>query len=113
MEKIFKPRILEKDITRSIRAYLKTIGVYHWKVWQGLGSKKGISDIIALINGTALFIEVKTPTGKLSPSQEEFLMDVNYHGGIGLVVRSVEDVANAIYLVRQHQAQDARDKYRG
>ena len=113
MAKTFKPKILEKDVTRSVRAYLNAIGVFHWKVWQGLGSKKGISDIIALWRGKALFIEVKTPTGKLSPGQEGFLLSVNYHGGIGIVVRSVDELMNAMALVKNDKIQEARDKYRG
>jgi len=113
MAKTFKPKILEKDVTKSIRAYLKTIGIFHWKVWQGLGSKKGISDLIAIDKGVSMFIEIKTPTGRLSPGQEEFLAEVNYHGCVGIVVRSVDDIMNALALIKRGQLQEARDKYRG
>lgn len=113
MAKTFKPKILEKDVTRSVREYLKMMRIFHWKVWQGMGSKPGVSDIIALDTGRAIFIEVKTPTGKLSPKQEEFLFNVNYHGGIGVVVRSVDDMMMVLSMISHGKIQEARDKYRG
>ena len=36
-------------------------------------------------------LEVKTPTGKVSPQQQTFIDAVNKHGGIGAIVRSVND----------------------
>jgi len=103
MNDIRKPpkiKILEKDVTKSVRSYLKAIGMFHWKVWQGLGSTKGVSDIIALHRGTAIFIEIKTPIGKLSPDQRRFLQDVNNNGGLGVVVRSVSDIMDIIIKTR-------------
>lgn len=112
MVKTFKPKVLEKDVTSSVRAYLKAVGIFHWKVWQGLGSTKGVSDMIALDRGQAIFIEIKTPTGKLSPHQEQFLMSVNYNECIGIVVRSVDDIMNALAMIRKGQVQSVRDKYK-
>jgi hypothetical protein len=37
-------------------------------------------------------IEVKTPTGRVKPEQEQFLFMVNAAGGYGKVVRAVEDL---------------------
>jgi len=91
-----KPAPKEADITRSIRAYLRSIGVFHYKQWQGLGSKRGVSDIIGIYKGKYLAIEVKTPRGKLSEHQEKFLQAVNLEGGIGFVARSVDDVINGL-----------------
>lgn len=113
MEKTFKrPKILEKDVTKAVRSCLRMLGIFHWKVWQGLGSTKGISDIIALYKGHAIFIEVKGPTGKLSEDQQLFLRDANYHGGIGIVVRSADDIMNAMVLIRSDKIQEAREKYK-
>ena len=82
----------EKEITASIRTLLKTFGIFHWKVWQGLGSQKGVSDIIGIHKGKFLAIEVKTEKGKLNDNQEHFLRLVNKNGGIGFVARSAHDV---------------------
>ena len=86
----YKPN--ESEITQEIRRYLKIRGVWHFKQWQGLGSFPGISDIIGLYRGIGLFIEVKTSKGKLSEVQMNFLKMVNINQGLGVVVRSVEDI---------------------
>ena len=82
----------EKEITQSIRTLLKTFGIFHWKVWQGLGSQKGVSDIVGIYKGKFFAIEVKTKKGKLNVHQENFLEAVVMNGGIGFVARSGEDV---------------------
>ena len=88
-----KPRS-EKEITASIRAFLKAHGIFHWKAWQGLGSHKGVADIIGIYDKKFFAIEVKTLKGKLSDHQRLFLSKVALNGGLAIVARSVEDVAN-------------------
>lgn len=68
------------------------------------GLCEGSSDLIGLRRITitpdmvgrqvAVFtaIEVKTPTGRVSKEQQRFLDFVNQAGGVGLVVRSEEDL---------------------
>jgi hypothetical protein len=53
---------------------------------------KGLSDIIAVKNGKAYFIEVKREDGKLSAEQIEFGKDVILAGAEYVVARSIEDV---------------------
>ncbi len=91
-------KITEKQITNEIRRFLDFKKIYHWKVFQTLGVKKGISDLIGImpLNGKApgvfLAIEIKTERGRLSENQENFLRSINESGGIGFVARSVQDV---------------------
>lgn len=95
----YKKPTPEGILTRQIRGILNAIGYVHYKAWQGLGSEKGVSDIIGLTRQGRFFaIEVKAPKGKLSPAQDEFLFRVNASGGIGIVARSVEDVIAALGL---------------
>lgn len=54
--------------------------------------RRGVSDILAVYNGQLLAIEVKTPAGKLSEEQRQFLADVDLAGGGICVVRSVADL---------------------
>jgi Holliday junction resolvase len=83
----------EKEITRQIREYLDKIGVYHWKVFQTLGSKKGVADILGIWKGGKfLAIEVKTERGMLSEEQRDFLDQISARDGIAFVARSVDDV---------------------
>jgi hypothetical protein len=83
---------LEKEITKDIRRFLTIRNIFNWKVWQGLGSIKGVPDIIACYKGRMIAIEVKGQKGKLSPHQELFMDNLKQAGAICFVARSVDDV---------------------
>jgi len=53
---------------------------------------KGISDIIALKDGHAYFIEVKAARGRVSPEQHEFGKNIQAAGGTYIIARAIEDV---------------------
>jgi len=58
---------------------------------------KGIADIIGCLpSGRFLAIEVKRPGGKMTPEQDKFLLEVNLHGGLGLLATSIDDVSKFI-----------------
>jgi len=87
----------EQQIQSDISEYLKWAGWFVFKIHQqGKYCYKGITDLIAIKNGTTAYIEVKTPTGKLRPEQVKFMDDVKEHGGLHLVARSVDDVRNCL-----------------
>jgi len=89
----------ETDITKQIRNVLKTFGVFHWKVLQGMGSTPGVPDIVGILpDGKFLAIEVKTAKGRLSPHQERFIQNINDAGGLAFVARSPEDVIDKLGL---------------
>lgn len=98
---IQKTKLSERDITRSIRDYLNIRKVFHWKVFQSLGSTPGISDILGILPcrcecgrkyGRMLAIEVKTATGRVSEPQETFLRNAEEAGAVTIVARGVTDL---------------------
>lgn len=93
-----KPKQSEKDITRAIRGLLNTLGIWHWKQWQGMGSYPGVADILGIYQGKLLAIEVKTLNGKVSDRQDAFIDQVNLRGGIAFVARSPDDVIERLGL---------------
>ena len=92
--KNMKPK--EAEVTSDIRRFLKTMGIPHFKKLQGLGSPKGIADIIGCYKGRFLAIEVKRPGEKPTPDQQEFLDRYSSAGGICFVARSVDDVIQSL-----------------
>lgn len=63
----------------------------------GLGT--GSSDLVGICrDGTFLAVEVKTPTGRVSPAQEAFIAAVRRRGGRAGVARSPEE---AVRIARQ------------
>jgi penicillin-binding protein-related factor A (putative recombinase) len=103
---------LEKQIENSILKFLSKIGVFCWKN-QSIGVYdpvkkiyrkvtnthhiKGVSDILGIIEGRFLAIEVKSPKGIISPEQRIFITRINNEGGIAFVARSVDQVARELY----------------
>ncbi len=96
MQKLKDRKILEKEITKGIRDYLKLRGIWHYKQWQGLGSLHGISDIIGILNGRYLAVEVKGLGKVPSEKQQTFLDRVKDEGGIAIVVHSVEELISEL-----------------
>lgn len=99
----------EKDIEASILKYLEFLpGCFAWKnptsgyydARKGIFRKQvskyainGVADIIGVLNGRFLAIEVKTPENKLRPAhQERFLEQINKKGGIAFFATSLEEV---------------------
>jgi Holliday junction resolvase len=82
----------ETIIQNAIRDYLRLTGWYVIRHQQGLGSHLGLCDLQAIRGGKTLYIEVKTPTGKLSEHQERFRDEIVGRGGLFMVARSLEDV---------------------
>lgn len=111
----------EKRVENSILEYLKSKGIFCFKINTGgvfdprkkifrtNNNKhilKGVSDILGVLpNGTFLAIEVKTDktltTQKTYPTKEqkEFIEKVNLHKGIGFVARSPKDVETVIVKI--------------
>ena len=94
--------MLEKDITRAIMRYLKTVpGCFAWKEHGGMYSTSGLPDIICCIDGQFVGLEVKTPDGKVTKLQEVTLAKIQAAGGMGVVVRSVDEVKTIIETIRR------------
>jgi hypothetical protein len=88
----------EKEITLAIRQLLKTFGIFHWKVWGGPMSVKGVPDILGIYKGRMIGIEVKTPRGIVSPEQERFIRRINEEGGLAFIARDVQTVIEKLEL---------------
>ena len=89
--------MLEKDIQKLIKDYLLAKGWFCVKIHQqGKYCFKGISDLIAVKDGITIFVEVKTPTGKLRPEQMSFMEQIQNHGAKYIIARSLDDIREAV-----------------
>ena len=82
----------ETDIQNSVRDLLRADGWFVIRHQQGMGAHKGLSDLTALKDGETIYVEIKTPKGRLSEWQEIFKHDIEAHGGRYIVCRSIEDI---------------------
>ncbi len=58
-------------------------------------TRKGVPDLTIQIGPVVVWLEVKTPKGKLSEHQAAQLSRINNAGGTGAVVRSVKEALEA------------------
>ena len=86
----------ESDIQAQVRQVLTLCGWYVFRHHQSLGSHRGLSDLTAIKCGRTVWIEMKTPKGKLSAHQETFRDAVEAAGGEYRVVRCLEDIADLL-----------------
>lgn len=82
----------ESDILRTVRDFLRWHGWFVVRLQQGLGCHRGLADLVAMRGGRTIWVEVKTPAGRLSEDQEKFWASVQMAGGEYRVVRSLDDV---------------------
>ena len=99
--KVFSPT--ESELQKAIKEYLLWHGWFVFKIHQSLGSYKGIADLYAIKNGISVWIEVKTPAGQQSEHQKQFQEDIESHGGIYLIARSLEGLKKDLSLLELEQ----------
>ena len=63
---------------------------------KGMGLVPGAADLVIVHRGVAHFCEVKTPTGKQSVNQSNFMRWANACGSPYIIVRSTSDVVRAL-----------------
>lgn len=105
-KKPWLPGISANALTRHSLRILTLKGYHVWrqnnggvydptiKKFRKNSSTPGISDIIGFHKKTGRFIacEIKAGKDRLSDEQIEFLKNVNDAGGVGMVVRTIDDL---------------------
>lgn len=93
-------RKTEAQVTAEIKFAIAVVGLdgFIWKHWSGMGSRKGVSDLIGTLPpyGRGVFIEIKRPGGELSDHQIVFLRKMKAGGALVGVVRSVGDLRDLL-----------------
>ena len=98
----------ESDVQTACLQYLRLRRIFHWRQnsgafktqsgWFKCCSIKGVSDILGILpDGRFLAVECKRENGGVvSPEQKEFLLNINANGGVGIVVRSGDELARQL-----------------
>lgn len=74
-------------------------GVHHY------GLPKGSADLIGILAGRFIAIELKSDTGRLRPEQVTWLACVRRFGGFAAVIRSVPEAIEAIARARAGESE--------
>ena len=102
---------LQKDVAAIFEgAGLLTIRINSSVQWTEHGSRlasyrivntnatSGLADIMIMKDGRALFVEVKTPKGRLSESQVKFQATANHYGMHYVVIRSTDEARAIVHI---------------
>lgn len=91
-------KLTEAQVLAQVRAYLEVTGWLVMRIHQSLGSKPGLPDLICLKDGRTIYVECKSQRAgaKLSGPQEIMRQEIERHGGVYVVARSIEDVERVI-----------------
>lgn len=102
----------ETEISKAIGEQLNQLGVYNLRLnsgkvkvrggWMHL-CPEGTPDRLVLLNGRAIFVEVKQPGEKPTPEQIACHEEIRRHGGVVLVLESAAQVWEAITGLRKQQ----------
>lgn len=97
---VIKPS--ENDIQRVILDWLEIHKIFHFRNNVGAFKTerggfyrfgvKGQTDIVCVVNGIYVGVEVKNATGKMKENQEAFRIALTKAGGIYILARSLDDV---------------------
>ena len=95
--------VLWRNSTGQTEEWSAKGGVRHMRY----GLAKGSADLVGILapHGRLVALEVKTPTGRVAPEQEQWLALVRRMGGFACVVRSVADARAALARARTGAAE--------
>ncbi|HEY0140391.1 MAG TPA: hypothetical protein VGF48_05810 [Thermoanaerobaculia bacterium] len=102
----------ESDIQRTILDWLSAKRIFHYRQnniptplpnggYRPVATP-GLPDIVVVLGGRHVGIEVKSRRGIQSPAQQEFERKLRAAGGVYILARSVEDVERAIGSLIPH-----------
>jgi protein involved in polysaccharide export with SLBB domain len=105
------PEPLEKETQAAVRRYLLFRGAFPVRVnsaafkvggrYVRANSEPGCSDLLVCYRGRFVAFEVKREGNYPTVEQQSFLDAVNRAGGVGCVVRSVDDAAAVLDRIDQ------------
>jgi hypothetical protein len=105
----FQIKPSENQVLAAVANYLKLRGVFFWRTnnipvydktrgaFRSMPefSRKGVPDIIAIVKGQFVGLEMKRPDGRQSADQKQFEEDVVKAGGRYFVIKSIDDIRDA------------------
>ena len=89
----------ESRLEQQVGAYMVRRRVWQLARYQAQSSQNGLPDRLYLYRGYLLGFELKTDKGTPTTLQEKKLKCINENGGIGLIIRRVEEVAKVLDLI--------------
>jgi len=84
------------EVVKCIRQYLDVRGAWSMKVLGGMGQRRGVPDILAVMQGRMIAVEVKTGAAVLSRWQLFERQGLEAAGAVYILASTVEHVEDAL-----------------
>ena len=88
----------ETRLKRACTRLMKQLGIFSYPVTQGLGCHPGLPDRVAHHQGRVIYLEFKAGKNRLSPHQKAFMWQCEADGVEYHVIRSVDDLEDALAI---------------
>lgn len=108
----------ENDLKKTVLEWLALYKIFHYrqntgamkgehkgKSWFVRFAAKGSPDIVCVIGGRYVGIELKAPNGKQSEAQKEFQVNLERAGGFYILARRLEDVTEFLAPIGSREKQ--------
>ncbi len=93
----------ESKLEEEVEKFMKRKGIWQLARYQAQSNQNGLPDRLYLYKGYLLGLELKTDEGKPTKLQLKKLDEINKNGGIGLIIRSIEEVEYLIKIINLYQ----------
>jgi len=103
---VYKRYDEEDGLKRAVMKWLSAQpDIYYWKASDRY--TKGVSDIIACVNGWFVAAELKADDGESTPHQDLFILSVTRANGVGGVCYCLQDVITLVNEARRRSGTNA------
>lgn len=89
----------ESKLEQEVEKFMREKRIWQLARFQAQYNQNGLPDRLYLYKGLLLGLELKTDKGVPTTLQLRKLKEINNNGGLGLIIRSVDDVKELINII--------------
>lgn len=89
----------ESKLEQEVEKFMREKRIWQLARFQAQYNQNGLPDRLYLYKGLLLGLELKTDKGAPTILQLRKLKEINNNGGLGLIIRSVDDVKKLIEII--------------
>ena len=89
----------ESELEQEVEKFMREKRLWQLARFQAQYNQNGLPDRLYLYKGLLLGLELKTDKGSPTILQLRKLKEINNNGGLGLIIRSIDDVKKLIEII--------------
>ena len=89
----------ESKLEQEVEKFMREKRIWQLARFQAQYNQNGLPDRLYLYKGLLLGLELKTDKGAPTILQLRKLKEINNNGGLGLIIRSIDDVKKLIEII--------------